>query len=410
MKGRRRAVGLGLLVGLLVVALSAAESWAVYSLVTSKAPGANDFYSRWAGARAFFVEGRDPYSLEVTAEIQAAKGIDPNLTGKGSFAFPFHVVFLFWPLVYLSYAWAQAIWLVMLQWITLAIVLVLLRLERWRPSPLGLAGLLLGTLLLYPVTRSIFLGQFTLHVAFFLALSLLALRSGRDGWAGGCLAVTSIKPQMMLLIGPWLVLWAVGQRRWRFLGGLLAGGLVLLLASLALLPRWPLSFVEDVARYSQVAGGRSPLAVLLDLVWPAGPEAMRYGVAALLVLAVLAAWWRGWRQTAAPFTQAVHWTLVVSLLVPFQTGTTNQVLLLIPLFAWLAAAMRHRWRWLVALAAAAVEIGLWVLFLSTIHGDWEDPVLFLPLPLLALAVLIGLEIRDWRARRAPAPAPETDHA
>ena len=105
----RRALVLWLVVGLLVLALSAIESWAVYRLITSKAPGANDFYSRWAGARAFFVEGRDPYGLDVTAEIQAAKGIDPDLTGKGSFAFPFHVVFLFWPLAYLPYAWAQAI-------------------------------------------------------------------------------------------------------------------------------------------------------------------------------------------------------------------------------------------------------------------------------------------------------------
>jgi hypothetical protein len=384
-----------------LVAITAVESWAIHSLLTGRTAGANDFYSRWAGARAFFREGRDPYGLDVTEEIQRAKGIDPELTGKGSFAFPFHVVFSFWPLAFVPYAWAQAIWMVMLQWIVLAVVLLLLRLEDWHPSVFGLLGLVLATLFLYPVARSIFLGQFTLHVLLFLVLGLLALRAGNYGWAGVCLAATSIKPQMVLLIGPWLVLWAVSQRRWRFIGGLLAGGLAMLLASMALLPRWPLSFVEDVFRYSQVAGGRNPLVVLQDLVWPGGPDAVRYVATALLLFAMLLAWRRSWGKSGMPFVRSVHWTLVVSLLATFQTGTTNQVLLLVPLFAWLSAAMRRGWRWPLTAAVVGLEVALWFLFLGTIHGDWEDPIMFLPLPLLSLGVLVAVELVCWwRGRSA----------
>lgn len=391
-----------LLAGLLIGMLFALESVAVHAFFTTRFPGISDFYSRWAGARALLLEGRDPYSIEVTTEIQAVIGVDPLRTGKGGFAYPLYVLFLFWPLVYLPYDWVQAIWMVMLQWVTVATVAGLLRLERWRPSSVGLAGLFLGTLFLYPVARTIFLGQFTLHVTLFLVAALWALQRGRDGWAGVCLAATSIKPQMIVLVVPWLVLWAVGRRRWRLVGGLLAGGMLLSLAALFFFPRWPVSFLEDVLRYSRVAGGRNPLTVLIGLVWPGGPEAVCYGLAGLLLLAMLVAWRRGWRDDGEFFIQATHWTITIGLLVLFQTGTTNHVMLLIPLFAWLRRALKRWDRWWVVIGVIGLLVALWVLFLNTINGNWENPVMFLPLPLLSLAVLVGIEAHHWWATRQPA--------
>ena len=387
-----RSPRMWLLAGLLIGVLFALESVAVHAFFTTRFPGISDFYSRWAGARALLLEGRDPYSIEVTTEIQAVIGVDPLQTGKGGFAYPLYVLFLFWPLVYLPYDWVQAIWMVTLQWVAVATVVGLLRLERWRLSSVGLAGLFLGTLFFYPVARTIFLGQFTLHVTLFLVAALWALQRGRDGWAGVCLAATSIKPQMVVFIVPWLVLWAAKRRRWRLVWGLLAGGGGLLLASMALFPRWPISFLEDVQRYSGVAGGRNLLMVLVGLVWPGGSEGVRYGLAGLLLLAMLAAWRRGWQDGGKSFLRAIYWAILVSLLVPFQTGSTNQVMLLIPLFAWLRRALKQWWgRW-VLIGVCGLLVALWALFLGTIQGEWENPVMFLPLPLLCLAVLVGGEV------------------
>jgi hypothetical protein len=401
-----------LILGLLFALVFTLESVAVHRLFTVDSPGANDFYSRWAGARALILEGCDPYSPEVTAEIQPVIGIDPSVEGegKGGFAYPLYVIFTFWPLVYVPFAWAQAIWMVTLQWVTVGAVLALTRLERWQPSPPGLTGLVLAALFLYVVTRSIMLGQFSLHVTLFLVLTLLALRRDHDVWAGVALAATSIKPQMVILIAPWLILWAVVQRRWRFLAGLGAGGMAFLLGSLALFPRWPISFVEDVRRYGEVAGGRHPLALASSLAWPQGPDAVRYGLAGLLLLAMLAAWRRGWSSTTGDFDQATHWTIVVSLLVPFQTGTTNQAMLLIPLLAWLRRALRE-WKGMpVVIGVSVVELALWALFLRTIEGNWEDPIMFLPLPLLSLIVLTGVEIQRWWTNRQPELCVRSDGA
>ena len=379
-------------IGILIIVLFVLESVAVHAFYASRFPGTNDFYPRWAGARTLLLEGRDPYSPEVSAEIRAVL-VGPNREGtiSYSFAFPLHVIFLFWPLVYCSYDWSQAIWMVTLQWVVVATVIGLLRLERWRSSPIGMVGLLLATLAFYPVTRSVMLGQLTLHITLFLVAALLAMQRGRDGWAGVWLALTSIKPQMVIFVAPWLILWAVGKRRWRMLGGLVAGGSCLLLASLALFPRWPLSFLESLLRYSEEAGGRNPLAVLMGLAWPDGPEAVRYILAGLLVLAMLASWRRGWRGGEETFFSATYWSIVVGLLTFFQTGTTNQVILLVPLFAWLKGALGRWKRWQVLIAVGGLLVVLWVLFLGTIQGNWENPVMFLPLPLLSLAILVGAE-------------------
>ncbi|MCI0395292.1 MAG: DUF2029 domain-containing protein [Chloroflexi bacterium] len=356
---------------------------------------AADFHSRWYGARALLLEGRDPYSPEVTAEIEAIRDPNQRRTNSFSFAFPLHVIFVFWPLAYLPYDWAQVAWMVALQWMAIAIAAGMLLLEGWRPAPAAAAGVILATLFFYPAARTILLGQFTLPVTLFLVLCLLAWQRGRDGRAGFWLAATSIKPQMVVLVGLWLVLWAISRRRWRFVRGMLLGGGLMLAASLALLPRWPLSFLEDVQRYAEVASGRHPLDVLLEMAWPGASRLAFYLLAAVLLLLMGLAWWRGWGQDGPRATRALYWTMAVTLLVLFQTGSTNQAILLIPLLAWLAEVNRRWGRWPALLGAAVLVVAPWVLFLNTIRGNYENPLLLLPLPFFCLAVLFILDFRFW---------------
>lgn len=391
-----------LLLGLLLAVLFAVQSAVVYRYLAAPRPGANDFYSRWAGARALLLDNRDPYDLSVTREIQTVIRVNPEQVGRGGFHYPLHVLFLFWPLVYLPYTWAQAIWQTGLHWLAMATALLLLKKTEWRPSSLGLAGLLLAVTFLYPVARTILLGQFTLHVTFFLAATLWALQKKREGLAGVLLAGASIKPQIIILPALFLAIWAIHRRRWRFIVGTLTSGAALLLASLLIFPRWPLSFIEDTLRYAQVAGGRNPLAVLTAVTWPGGPPALHYFLAVPLLIAMLYAWWRGLHHEGELFERAVYWSIVIGLIVPFQTGTTNQALLLIPLLAWLRQVAAHGGRWAAIVAPLTLHISLWVLFLSTISGDYENQVLFLPLPFLSLAVLVVLEIRLWRQMGGPA--------
>lgn len=391
-----------LFLGCLVVFLFFAEVVGLHRALPADGFGAADFHSRWYGARALLVEGRDPYSPAVTAELEAIRDPQRLRLNSFSFAFPLHVIFFFWPLAYLDYGWAQVFWMVTLQWVALGLLVVMLAMVGWRPKPLVATALALATLFFYPVARTILLGQFTLHVTLLLALCLWALRRGRDGWAGIFLAATSIKPQMVIIVGLWLVLWAISRRRWRFLGGLAGGGAAFLVASLVLLPRWPLSFIEDIQQYATVAGGKDPLIVLTEWVRPGGIPAFRYLLVALLVVGMIWAWWRAWGQEGARFERAVYWAMAVGLLVFFQTGTTNQVMLYIPLFLWLWQGLARWGRGPVLAMTAALIFGQWFFFLSTIEGDYENPLMFLPLPFFTLVILLGMEVSAWRSTRRPA--------
>lgn len=393
----------------LALFLFAAESIAVHEIYASRFLGGNDFYPRWSGARALLLEGRDPYDPALTEENAAV--LDPNdrRTNSFSFAYPLHVIFLMWPLALLPYSWAYALWMVAVQWAAFLLLAVLLKWVQWRPSPAAAAGLLLGVVAFYPISRSIILGQFTVHITLFVALALLAMQRGRDGWAGIFLASTSVKPQMVIFLAPWLLLWAARRRRWRMHLGLLGAGAAYLAASLLIFPRWPLSFVEDLGRYSDTAGGRAPLAILVSLIGPDAGAWLQPLVAILLLAAMLWAWRRAWQaggdDSAYPFQQALSWTIVVSLLVPFQTGSTGQVLLAIPFFLWLTGLVRSRGRLAAILVAAFIVAGGWLLFIITFSG--ESPIMFLALPLLALLIVAARELVPGQMAAQPATAGET---
>jgi hypothetical protein len=80
-------------------------------------------------------------------------------------------------------------------------------------------------------------------------------------------------------------------------------------------------------------------------------------------------------------TEAVGLCLIVTNLVALRTATTNYVVLLLPLVMTFRALQRGRsGAWLVLLA------GMWALFLTTVTGKFEHPVVYLPLSFGLLAV------------------------
>ena len=175
-----------LLVGLLL----AGDIVATHALFTSRYPGANDFASRWGGARAFWRDGVSPYSDEATRQIQLliyGRPIRPEEEQEfdpGPFAYPFYTVFLVGPLVWMPYAWAEAIWLVILEVCLFVGLLLALHVYGWRPPRWLLVCTAVWAFLFYPDVRALVLGQFAVFVFAMVALTLWALKERRDILAG----------------------------------------------------------------------------------------------------------------------------------------------------------------------------------------------------------------------------------
>jgi hypothetical protein len=367
-------------------------AYGTYVTFTTRIPSGNDFYPRWRGTRALILERRDPYSEEVTLEIQKAMYGRPAREDEDqvAFAYPLYVSLLVLPFSLLPYPVAQAFWLSTLVLATLAALIFILRTVDWVPSPLQLTGLALWSVLFYPTARSLVLGQLSILVLALLALSLWAMRQGRPYLAGCSLAVATIKPQMVFLVVPFLLLFSVRRARHRTLVGFLSFMAALLTITSVVLPSWIPSFITGLTSYQSYTSiyreGRSPLGVLVGYFLPSEPASLATSLIAVLLLAGLIYVWVLSLKRPDTWCKALTLTIVVTLILPAQTGTTNQVLLLVPIVYLLARWRANRAIWLSL--ASVLLIGPWILFVLTffVRGG-EHAVMSIPLPLFILAML-----------------------
>jgi hypothetical protein len=187
-----------------------------------------DFYPIWFIARESLLHHRDPYSPEMTRQIQVGlfgrplEVRDPESPPDSrAFANPLFAELLFWPFALLPFSETRILFALLLSLVTALSIFLWLRALRLNADRLELAAILLLTLTSYTVLEGLFAEQIGLIVGFLLAAALAALVRKRLFFSGSLLALTLIKPQMMLLIATYLVLWSFAQWRvrWQFTGG-----------------------------------------------------------------------------------------------------------------------------------------------------------------------------------------------
>lgn len=389
----------------------------------------SDLYPRWLGSRELLLHGRDPYSPEITREIQigyygrildANRLYDPK--DQQSFAYPVYVAFLLAPTITLPFPAVQAGFRYFLIALVPATVLLWLFALRWRPKASTTVILLLLTLGSFPGLQGIKLQQLSVLVSALLAASVALLISGHLVLAGVVLALATIKPQLTVLIAAWLLLWGVSRRErlgfvWGFAGTLAA----LVLAGQLVLPGWIPRFVDGLTAYQHyTGGGRSLLDVLTN------PFLGKLIAAALIVGCAVFCWrLRAEPSDTGDFRLAMALVLALTVVVVPMFAPYNQLLLLPAIFLllqhwepiWQSLAGRALaivilaaifWPWLVSLALLILSVFVPA---PTVEQAW-------PLPLytsfaIPLAVLAGLL---WQARNRampqsmPAPAVSRTHS
>lgn len=367
-------------------------AFVAYSAFTSQIPSGNDFYPRWKGTRSLLLEGKDPYSDEVTLAIQQGVYGRPATEDEDqvAFAYPLYVSLFVLPFSLFPYAQAQALWLSALILLTLGSVIVVPRTLDWRLSLAGFTALSLWCVFFYPTARSIVLGQVSIVVLLLLAVALWAMQQRHAFLAGCSLALATIKPQMVFLVIPFLLLIALRRKNYRLAAAFLAVMAILLFFSSLVLPSWLQSFITGLGRYQAYTSiyreGRSPLGVVMGYLFPSLLSPWATLSASLALVGYMVYVWIQSLRERIGVCEALSTTIVVTLLVPAQTGTTNQVLLLLPLFYWLYQWHRNR---VPALSLSLVVlVGPWMLFLLTFwQRNGEHAIVAAPLPLLTLAMV-----------------------
>ncbi len=371
----------------------------------------SDLYPRWLGARELLLHHRDPYSWEVTREIQTgyygrpldvSRPNDPK--DQQAFAYPVYVAILLAPTVLFPFPVVEAGFRCLLIVLTAATVPLWLRVLGWRASPATAAAFLVLTLGSFPTLQGFKLEQLSLLVCGLIAGSAALLTGGYLKWAGVLLALAMIKPQLALPFAGWLGLWvSANWRERRSLAWGFSGTMATLLAgSELLLPGWIVRFGQAVRAYRRYAGGEGSLDVLIT----------RTGgriLVLLIMLILIAVCWRVRREPAGsqPFALISSLVLAATVVIVPMVAPYNQLLLLPGVF-WLircheglwAGRMLPRlclaigvlivlWPWLAAAALMIASVGLPP---NRVQQAWAAPLYtslgipFVVFSLLALGV------------------------
>jgi Glycosyltransferase family 87 len=371
----------------------------------------SDLYPRWLGARELLLHGRDPYSAEVTREIQAGyygRVLNASRSGdpkdQQGFAYPVYVVFYLAPTVHLRFDVVRKGFFWVLLGLTVASVPLWLRVLRWPASPLtqvSMAALTVGSL---AVMQGLKLQQMTLFVAALIAIAMALLATHHAKAAGVLLALATIKPQLVGLLLVWLAIWTAGdwKRRYRWAVSFLVTMTILVAAAEMWLPHWIPRFWQAAREYLNYTEGVPLLRELIPSPW-SKLVALSAGVGAVAVC------WRKRKCAAdsAAFPVMTCLVLSVTLLIIPTYALYNQVLLLPALLmlarepqaVWrtnlvsrvflVAVAILLGWPWLASIVLAVLSF---VLPPQMVQEAWAVPgwtVLTLPVSVAALMLVVS---------------------
>jgi len=403
---------LSLSIAAAIIMLLILNSVATYSLLTSRWPGHNDFMSRWEGARSYWQDGLNPYNAQASLQIQEAIYGRAALPSEdpGYFAYPFYTVFPLWPLVQVSYGWASAMWMVLLEASLILALVLLLNHIQWRPAPLILGALILGSLLAYYPARGLLLGQPGLAVYVLEIVCLWALGQKRYGLAGAALALSTIKPQMGYLIVPFLLLWGLVTQHWRFVGfftltfGLLMG------LSFLLMPSWFGDWLGQLSLYTGYTELGSPVWIVSHYPWLGIiPETGKWGILggfggvieAILTIGLYGFLLWSWftaiiQKKHERFLWVVALTLTITHLVAPRTATPHYVVFTLPLIVWLKDIARKSTIFPLLIILLVIVLP-WMHFMLTVTNKFEHPAVYVPIPFLTLALLWVTRQQWWGA-------------
>ncbi len=369
----------------------------------------SDLYPRWLGARELLLHGRDPYSPEVTREIQVGfygRPLDPSRPDdprdEEGFAYPVYVVFCLAPTIGLPFAIVQKAFYWALLLLTCATTLIWLRVLR-RSAPLWIQISLLALTMGSPaVMQGLKLQQMSLLVAGLIAIAIALLVTDRPVAAGILLALASIKPQLVALLLCWLAIWTMAdwRRRYRLALSFLATMTILMAASEWYLPHWIPRFWRAIHEYWHYTASASVMDNLFGAPWS-------WVFELLACVAVMGVCWRERRQAANTdsFAFTVGLVLATTILVVPTCANYNQVLV-IPALLVLASERRaiwHRsianrvlfaittglvfWPWISSTALAGLSF---VLPQQTVERAWAVPfwtVIQIPVGVAALMLV-----------------------
>ena len=387
----------------LMIGLVIGLSWANYQF-TEENPGGNDFIPRWVGTRMFISDRLSPYSNVTSMAIQdffygrPAQG-DEDLQ---LFVYPHYSMVVFAPFSLIEdYPLARSLWMTALEVSLIAVVFISLTLTKWRPPAKIFAIFLFFSLTWYHGVRPVINGNAAPLVALFIALAFYFIQTEWDRAAGIFLAFSTIKPQMVVLLIPLVIVWAISRRRWPLILSFMISMTILVGTSLVIQSDWIINNLQQILIYPQYTEPGAPGSIF-SVWWPDLGGELGLLLSGILTIVLILEWRAVLGKEFRWFFWVACLTLVVTNLIGIRTATANYIALF-PALTLVFSVWDQRWgrggRWLAIFFMVAIFWGLWSLFLNTVAtGAGGQPIqsliLFFPLPIF---LIIGIYWVRWWA-------------
>lgn len=337
---------------------------AIHTITANNTLG-SDFATFWIGARSALLDGKSPYSSEVTriSQLFIYHRLALPQEDQVSFAYPLPAVFILAPVAWMELAWAQAFWM------SLNIVVLITSLFFFFPKAPGFIRF--PFLLLYPVFFGIILGNFSILLTSFILLFLFWVyqQPKRDTriqcLCALLLGMIIIKPQFSWGYILLALITGVKYRLRFFLSCLLGFSLLLMAAATIWQPGWILEWINTVRSYSVYTQARPFIFAFYQSLLPPNLAVLFSICSVILCLGFLGwltvAWWE--HKISGPVLPA--WIGFLIYLVHPHGLSYEQLTFIIPFFYWVAAKPPSR---RLTVLWTIVIVLSWVFFFLTNSG------------------------------------------
>lgn len=373
-----------------------------------------DFYPIWYTSRECLPHGRDPYSAEVTRQIQTglfgrefspANPSDPSPDYR-AFSYPAFVDFFGILVAWMPFPVARIVLAILLPSLTAASVLLWSKALHWGANPPVLVIFVVLTLSSYPGLEGLFAQQFGLIVGFFLAAAILALTKSRLAWAGCLLAFASVKPQTTLLVTFYLLFWVLANwtERWKLAAGFGTTLAALTLSAILIWPNWIIGWLHVLSNYRNYS--RPPLLGYLF-----GTHLGVFLIVLLLSWTVRFSWQMRHLSPASPeFGLTIGLLLAVTTIALLPEHAVYDHIILLPGIMVVAGTWREIRaqggvvQWLLGLSVAALFwpwiTALFVVIAGLVAPRFATAILFVPLRTAAAIPFIVVALLFLMTRRS----------
>lgn len=390
---------------LIVIFLTVSGLLALNIYLARSLPGGEWLFLRWTGARAFLIEGIEPYSTEIAQRVQEVAYGRPAFSSEYAYVLndPFHILLLYTPLAYIrDFTVVRGLWMLIGEAALVGTVLFSFNLSEWQPPRWLYYGLLGFGLFGYLSLNALFTATPAILLGFLYLWILLALRARSDELAGALLFLVSYQWEVGGLFFLFIIVFVFANRRWHVLAGFGMALVILLVISFLVNPGWGLPYFRAVLS-AWFRGANLTFGHVLSVWIPEAPfsigRLVSIGLGLIVFLECLGA-------VQAHFRRVV-WTASLSLaatpLIGFAIFPSNHVVLILPLVLILSLVW-ERW------ARSRVYMSLLILGIALLvpYGMyWRTVKEYSPLYLDLLAVLppvatiVGLYWMRWWVIHSP---------